>query len=58
MPRTKQFWIFIYGALAMMFVYNTLPFFWMLISSFKTELEVVSYPATLLPKEFTVEVLS
>ncbi len=55
MPKTKQFWIFIYAALAMMFVYNLLPFFWMLISSFKTELEVISYPATLLPEKFSTE---
>lgn len=55
MPKTRQFWIFIYAALAMMFVYNLLPFFWMLISSFKTELEVISYPATLLPKTFTTQ---
>lgn len=55
MRKSTQFWIFIYAALAMMFVYNILPFFWMLISSFKTELEVISYPATLLPEKFTTE---
>ncbi len=55
MRKSTQFWIFIYAALAMMFVYNLLPFFWMLISSFKTELEVISYPATLLPEKFTTE---
>lgn len=55
MQKSKQFWIYIYAALAMMFIYNTLPFFWMLISSFKTELEVISYPATLLPETFTTE---
>lgn len=55
MPKSKQFWIFIYGALVMMFFYNLLPFSWMVISSFKTELEVISYPATLLPNIFTLE---
>ncbi|MCG8509436.1 MAG: hypothetical protein MI741_09430, partial [Rhodospirillales bacterium] len=55
MRKSTQFWIFIYAALAMMFVYNILPFFWMLISSFKTELEVISYPARLLPETFTTE---
>ncbi len=55
MRKSTQFWIFIYAALAMMFVYNLLPFFWMLISSFKSELEVISYPATLLPEKFTTE---
>jgi multiple sugar transport system permease protein len=48
-------WVFIYGALAVMLVYNLTPFFWMVVSSFKSELEVVSYPATFLPTVFTTE---
>jgi multiple sugar transport system permease protein len=37
-----------------MAVYNLLPFYWMLSSSFKTEAEVANYPATLFPKVFSV----
>ena len=37
-----------------MAVYNLLPFYWMLSSSFKTEAEVASYPATLFPKLLSV----
>ena len=55
MRKSKQVWVFIYAALGVMLVYNLLPFFWMVISSFKTGLEVISYPATLLPNEFTTE---
>ncbi len=47
------FWICIYAALAMMAVYNLLPFFWMATSALKSEIEVVSYPATLWPREIT-----
>ena len=47
------FWICIYAALAMMAVYNLLPFFWMSTSALKSEIEVVSYPATLWPREIT-----
>jgi multiple sugar transport system permease protein len=35
-------------------VFNLLPFYWMLSSSFKTEAEVASYPATLFPQLLTV----
>jgi multiple sugar transport system permease protein len=47
------FWICIYAALATMAVYNLLPFFWMATSALKSEIEVVSYPATLWPREIT-----
>jgi multiple sugar transport system permease protein len=47
------FWICIYAALALMAVYNLLPFFWMATSALKSEIEVVSYPATLWPREIT-----
>jgi len=41
-------------ALIVMGVFNLLPFYWMLSSSFKTEAEVASYPATLIPKLWTI----
>ncbi|MDQ2078982.1 carbohydrate ABC transporter permease [Xanthobacteraceae bacterium Astr-EGSB] len=55
MKKSNSMWVFIYGALAVMLVYNLTPFFWMVVSSFKSELEVVSYPATLLPNVFTTD---
>lgn len=55
MKKSNSMWVFIYGALAVMLVYNLTPFFWMVVSSFKSELEVVSYPATFLPNVFTTE---
>ena len=55
MKKSNSMWVFIYGALAVMLVYNLTPFFWMVVSSFKSELEVVSYPATLLPSVFTTD---
>jgi len=54
MSRRHVFWVAIYLALAVMGVFNLLPFYWMLSSSFKTEAEVASYPATLFPQLFTV----
>lgn len=55
MRKPAGVWVFIYGALAVMFVYNLLPFFWMVISSFKSEMEATLFPATLLPDVFTTE---
>ena len=55
MRKSLSMWVFIYGALAVMLVYNLLPFFWMVISSFKSEMEVTLYPATLLPDVFTTD---
>jgi multiple sugar transport system permease protein len=55
MKKSNSMWAYIYGALAVMLVYNLTPFFWMVVSSFKSELEVVSYPATFLPKVFTTD---
>lgn len=55
MRKPLSVWIFIYGALAVMFFYNLTPFFWMVVSSFKTEMEVVSFPATFFPQIFTTE---
>ena len=52
------FWICIYAALVMMAVYNLLPFFWMATSALKSEIEVVSYPATLWPHQITFEAYS
>ena len=37
-----------------MFFFNLIPFFWMAISSLKTDFEVIDYPATLWPRKFTV----
>jgi multiple sugar transport system permease protein len=54
MQRRRAFWILIYLALGVMGVFNLLPFYWMLSSSFKTEAEVASYPATLFPQLLTV----
>ena len=53
MSKRRVFWVAIYLALVVMGVFNLLPFYWMLSSSFKTEAEVASYPATLFPKFFT-----
>ncbi|MEI8190463.1 MAG: carbohydrate ABC transporter permease, partial [candidate division NC10 bacterium] len=41
-----------------MVVYNLLPFFWMATSALKSEIEVVSYPATLWPHRITFEAYS
>jgi len=54
LKRQRTFWIFIYLALVVMGLFNLLPFYWMLSSSFKTEAEVSSYPATLIPKLWTL----
>jgi multiple sugar transport system permease protein len=54
MQKRRAFWILIYLALGVMGVFNLLPFYWMLSSSFKTEAEVASYPATLFPQLLTV----
>ncbi len=48
-------WLGLYAALAAMALYNLLPFFWMVSSSFKTDIEVTSFPATILPQSFTVD---
>jgi len=52
--RTFAFWACIYLALAVMIVYNLVPFFWMAINSFKGEAEIIAYPATLWPQEPTL----
>jgi multiple sugar transport system permease protein len=45
--------LFIWTGLAVMAVFNLFPFYWMITSSFKTSQEVISYPATLVPHEWT-----
>ena len=45
----------VYLALFVMVVFNLLPFYWMLTSSLKGNMEVVSFPATLWPQKFTTE---
>jgi len=52
--RKHIFWTFIYLALAVMAIYNLVPFFWMATSSLKTDYEVIDYPATILPRVVTV----
>ena len=54
LPKKFVFWIFIYLALAVMALFNLVPFFWMATSSLKTDYEVIDYPATILPREVTV----
>lgn len=51
--RKHIFWTFIYLALAVMAIYNLVPFFWMATSSLKTDYEVIDYPATILPRVVT-----
>lgn len=40
--------------LLLMIAYNLVPFFWMISSSLKTNLEILSFPATLIPRGLTV----
>jgi multiple sugar transport system permease protein len=51
--RKTIFWTLIYLALAVMAIYNLVPFFWMATSSLKTDYEVIDYPATILPRLVT-----
>jgi len=51
--KKYSFWTCIYLALILMALFNLVPFFWMVTSSFKSESEVISYPATLIPRVFT-----
>ncbi len=53
--RRLHRWLGIYVALLAMAAYNLLPFFWMVSSSFKSDMEVTLFPATLLPKSFTTD---
>lgn len=59
MIRSKYaFWALIYLALIVMAIYNLMPFFWMATSSLKSDQEVISFPATLLPQKVTFEAYS
>lgn len=59
MIRNKYaFWALIYLALAVMAIYNLMPFFWMATSSLKSDQEVISFPATLVPQRVTFEAYS
>jgi multiple sugar transport system permease protein len=51
LPRTALIWV----ALSVMAIYNLVPFYWMVTSSLKTSIEVVSYPATLWPAAPTTD---
>ncbi len=53
MNRSPLSWVLTYAALVAVAAYNLTPFFWMLASSFKTDIEVTSFPATILPQSFT-----
>ena len=46
--------LLIYGALIFICVYSLAPFLWMISSSLKTEAEVKTYPATILPHVVTL----
>ena len=50
MNPSRHIWMLIYAGLVLMVAFNLVPFFWMISSSLKTDLEVVSVPATLLPQ--------
>lgn len=54
MKTRVRTWLLLYGALGVLVVYNLLPFFWMITSSLKSDLEVISYPATLWPQHMTL----
>lgn len=56
--KSYSFWICIYIALVAMAIFNLIPFYWMVVSSFKSESEVVNYPATLIPRLFTMDAYS
>lgn len=58
LKRKHFFWTFIYSALAVMAIFNLVPFFWMATSSLKTDYEVVDYPATILPHKVTFRAYS
>ncbi len=53
MQKPLSFWVMIYAGLIAVAFYNLAPFFWMVTSSFKTDMEVTQVPATLLPHAFT-----
>jgi multiple sugar transport system permease protein len=55
MNRSPASWVLTYAALFAMAAYNLVPFLWMLTSSFKTDIEVTSFPATILPNSFTTD---
>lgn len=58
MNRSPATWLITYTALFAMAAYNLVPFLWMLTSSFKTDIEVTSFPATILPHSFTTAAYS
>ncbi|MDU0338703.1 carbohydrate ABC transporter permease [Bosea rubneri] len=53
MNRGASYWTLTYAALFAMAAYNLTPFFWMITTSLKTDMEVTSFPPTLLPAELT-----
>lgn len=55
MALNPRVWVFIYAALAAMVLFNLMPFAWMVTSSLKTNTEVISFPATIVPQEWTFD---
>jgi multiple sugar transport system permease protein len=53
MNRRTRVGIALSAALGLLLVYNLLPFFWMVTSSLKTDIEVTGYPATIWPEQLT-----
>ncbi|MBS7699600.1 MULTISPECIES: carbohydrate ABC transporter permease [unclassified Chelatococcus] len=55
MRESPQSNLFVWVALLAVAIFNLFPFYWMVTSSFKSSLEVVSYPATLVPQAWTTD---
>ena len=51
-------WLATYVALIAMAAYNLVPFFWMISSSLKNDIEVTTFPPTILPHSLTTEAYS
>ena len=55
MVTNPRFRILTFIGLGALMVYNLLPFYWMTMSSFKTTLEVISFPVTFMPDAPTLD---
>lgn len=58
MDKPRTYWLPVIAGLVVMVLYNLTPFFWMISSSLKTDIEVTSFPATLLPRTLTTAAYS
>lgn len=56
--RSARGWLQIYLALGIMVIFNLIPFGWMITSSLKTDAEIASVPATLIPLSLSFEAYS